>query len=419
MEKIFKTFKSLILNTQTLVAIIFSLSFVLGSIIGSAAYNSYLNKKAADYEAVSSHINDPVVLGAAKEEESKKETNNNEIENIKSENTDRINTPPVTSPAPANYFPGRGTSNNKVGMYMRAEVDQIPEVAELVNSNGGAWGWVLIPFSVWDRGTDHWQAIFDQLRNHQLKPVIQLYTTEFGLDYLDFPGLATFLASLSWPTQYKYISVFNEVNAKYYWPGDTSPEEYAVVLNSAIDDFKKVDESFFMMPAGLNSSARNSDTYIDEVDFLARMNVKVPGIFQKLDGWATHAYPQPEFSGDIYNMPGHYGVRDQIKNYTWELGLLRNYGVSSLPVFITEAGWAHKEGSDNPMPQYLPASVTAERFRDAYVNHWLPDPNVVAIMPFVWKQDNAKHFNWVRDDGSYYPQYDVLKSIPKVIGSNE
>lgn len=85
----------------------------------------------------------------------------------------------------------------------------------------------------------------------------------------------------------------------------------------------------------------------DEEEYLLAMNEAVPGIFEKLEGWATHSYPQPEFSGDFYNPPSWYETRDQIENYKWELELLRkHFGVTDLPIFITETGWAHKEGDE-------------------------------------------------------------------------
>ncbi|MFH1648657.1 MAG: hypothetical protein ABIA11_02945, partial [Patescibacteria group bacterium] len=39
--------------------------------------------------------------------------------------------------------------NNKFGIYLYAEVKQFFEIAQkLVNSNGGEWGYVLIPYNV-------------------------------------------------------------------------------------------------------------------------------------------------------------------------------------------------------------------------------------------------------------------------------
>jgi len=335
--------------------------------------------------------------------------------------------PPSQSSGQALFstFPTWGTPNNKFGMYINADPKQIAEVASLINSNGGAWGWVLVPMDVRQRDHNLWQNIFNACRTHRVKPVIQLFNNNTcDVNEMDFPGLAEFLNELSWPTKHLYISVFNEVNAVYYWCGRKAPEEYAAVLNTAIDAFKSVNPNFFIMPAGFNSSARSGPRYLDEEDYLLRMNAAVPGIFKKIDGWATHAYPQPEFSGDFYNPPSWYGVRDQIENYKWEMGLLqKHFGVSGLPIFITETGWAHREGNSPMTPlqtaNYKPASVTAHYFDDAYRNHWLPNNQIVAIMPFVWYKSDALHFNWKKEDGTFYPQYDIVTRFPKVAGTDD
>ena len=350
------------------------------------------------------------------------ETDETETENAGNDNvvkSEPLNKP-VTTGTPASTFSTWGTPNNKFGMYIHASSEQIAEAASLINSNGGDWGWVLVPMDGRQRDAGFWQGIFDTCKAHHIKPLIQLFNNNTcDVNEMDFPGLAQFLNQLSWPTKHLYVSVFNEVNAKDYWCEKLAPEEYAVVLNTAIDSFKAVNQNFFLMPAGFNSSCRSGPRYLDEEDFLLRMNAAVPGIFGKIDGWANHAYPQPEFSGDFYNPPSWYGVRDQIENYKWEIGLLqRHFGISDLPIFITETGWAHSEGHLNKW-QYKHSSVTARYFDDAYRNHWLPNNQIVAILPFVWYKPDAPNFNWKRDDGSFYPQYDVVMRFPKVAGTND
>ena len=163
---------------------------------------------------------------------------------------------------------------------------------------------------------------------------------------------------------------------------------------------------------------------MSEDAFLIGMNKAVPGIFGKINGWATHAYPQPNFSGDIRNLPANYGVRDSITNYTWELSLVKNnFGVGPLPVFITETGWLHREGQSN-CEQYsqsnlLSANVTSARFKDAFLNYWLPDTRIVAIAPFIFRSSDpcAAGFAWQKSDGSWYPQAEMLMAIPKTSGT--
>jgi len=66
--------------------------------------------------------------------------------------------------------------NNKFGLYIYAENRKFIQMAsEMVNSNGGAWGYVLIPYNVKDYDTRKWRGVFSLLLEEKLIPVIQLY----------------------------------------------------------------------------------------------------------------------------------------------------------------------------------------------------------------------------------------------------
>lgn len=318
----------------------------------------------------------------------------------------------------------RDAPNNKYGMFMIADSSnlslktQMTEIAKLVNSNGGDWGYVLTHLYTHNLNKKNWTAFFDLAAENHLIPIIQLQTATIDQNtmYANLQKTATFLNSFDWPSSCRYISVFNETNAKDYWQETLDPEGYAVILNDTINIFKTENENFYMMNGGFNTSCRNGPRYMDAEDYMLRMNQKIPGIFEHLDGWAAHAYPQPEFSGDYYNPPSWYGIRDQIKSYEWELELLqKHFGISDLPVFITETGWVHAEGNA-PKWQYKSSSVTATYFDDAFRNIWGPDDRVVAITPFIFNHKGWTNFNWMNDDGYCFPQCDILKNIPKTAG---
>lgn len=328
-----------------------------------------------------------------------------------------------SSNASGQVFYGRGTPNNKIGMYVQNTADDISASADLINSNGGDWGYVLLTMNLSDRGSGSWQSLFDAATSNHVIPLIQLFNAgSCNPDEMDFEGLAEMLNGLTWPTEHRYISIFNEVNAGDYWCGNASPEAYAQTLDKAITAFKDKSQNFFIMPAAFNSSARSGAVsnegakYIGEDAFLSGMNQAVPGIFGRIDGWATHAYPQPNFSGVIA------GGRDSILNYKWELSLVSSFGAGSLPVFITETGWLHKEGQES-CGQYsqsglLSSSSVSARYKEAYVNYWLPDSRVVAITPFIFRSNDpcAAGFAWQKPDGSWYPQAEMLLAIPKTSG---
>ncbi len=330
-----------------------------------------------------------------------------------------------TSSATGQVFYGRGTPNNKIGMYVHNIAKDIKDSAKLINSNGGKWGYVLLTMNIDDRNKSGLQELLDAAKSSSLIPILQISNNSIcKVDKMDFEGLAKMLNGLKWPSTHRYISIFNEMNAKDYWCQRIAPNEYAQALNKAINAFKGKSSNFFIMPGAFNSSARTQDRYMSEDSYLIGMNNAVPGIFNKIDGWSTHAYPHPNFSGDINNLPSHYGARDTINNYTWERALLKNnFGVGALPTFITETGWLHKEGQ-NGCVQYsqnnlLSAITVSSRFKDAYTNYWLSDPTIVAITPFIFRSKDpcASGFAWQKPDGSWYPQAEMLMAIPKTAGT--
>ena len=310
-----------------------------------------------------------------------------------------------TTSAPTTSTP----ANNKFGLYIYSVNDYADSAAQLVNSGGGDYGYVLVPYAVYDNDFYKWDGFFRKLNENHLIPIIQLWDlrkTE------DTKHAAQFLDSLPWPTTTHYVSVYNEPNDSKFWNNKIDPEGYAHVLDETINTFKTQNPVFFMLNAGFNASARSNSQYLDEEVYLLRMDKEKPGIFKKLDGWASHPYPQPNFSGSIDDTG-----RDSIRAYEWELDLLKNhFGVENLPVFITETGWAHQEGATVDW-SLMTAVDTAPLFKEAFEKVWLPDARVVAVTPFTIKYDAPEdHFNWLDADLKPYPQYEVIKNMTKTAG---
>jgi len=300
--------------------------------------------------------------------------------------------------------------NNKFGLYVYAVNDYADAAAQLVNTNGGDWGYVLVPYAVYDNDFNKWDGFFRQLKQNHLIPIIQLWDKR---EDKNTAHAAAFLNSLPWPTTTHYVSVYNEPNDALFWNGKVDPVNYAHVLDETINTFKAQSPQFFMLNGAFNASSRTNKQYLDEEEFLLQMERAKPGIFKKLDGWASHPYPQPNFSGPVLGTG-----RDSIRAYEWELGLLKqHFGVESLPVFITETGWAHAEGQTYDR-SYYPAATTALFIKEAFEKVWLPDQRVVAVTPFTIKYNAPEdHFNWLDDSLKPYPQYNAIKEMPKVAGT--
>jgi hypothetical protein len=313
--------------------------------------------------------------------------------------------------------PAKDPKNNKVGLYVYAEnKDFIRAAAKMSNSNGGDWGYVLIPFNVKDRDSRKWRETFELLHDKNLIPILKLYDVDPENYVEQTEKAAVFLDSFIWPIKQRYISVYNEPNDAKFWYGRVDPVEYVHILNDTIDIFKEQNTNFYMMNGAFNVSAGRLPGYMDSFDYMYAMNKEIPGIFEKIDGWASHAYPQPNFSGSPYD----YG-RWSIRAYESELTYLKNsLGVKKdLPVFILETGWAHAEGSTYN-PNFLTAAKGAEYIKIAFEEVWLPDDRVMAVTPFtIWYDPPFDHFSWLTRDRVPYPQYDAVRSIKKIRGTPE
>ncbi len=304
---------------------------------------------------------------------------------------------------------------NKFGLYVYAENAKFFELAQnLVNSNGGDWGFVLIPYNIEDTDSEKWERVFEQLRSKHLIPVIQLHAEDLSNYKSDTDRSAKFLNSFVWPAKERYISVYNEMNDSRFWFNKADPNEYARVLDYTIDAFKKVNTNYKIMNGALNVSATAGNGYIDAFEFMKKMNEEKPGIFERLDYWASHPYPQPGFRGK----PTDTG-RNSIKAYYDELYFLHNNLKISkeLKVFITETGWPHAEGEEYN-PSYYNIDTVSTYTKEAFEKVWLPDPLVMAVMPFtIWYNKPFDHFSWINNDYVPYAHYETIKNMEKISGN--
>lgn len=312
----------------------------------------------------------------------------------------------------------RDTTNNRYGIHVIDDTD-IVSAAPLVNSSGGQWGYVTLVIRANDRDLHKWQTIFDQLREQKLIPLVRLATTPKGNYWIEpkpdeAADWATFLNSLNWVIQNRYVILFNEPNHATEWGGEVNPAEYVKTARAFHDQLKSASPDFFILPAGFDVAADNSPGTTMSADaYWAAMYQADPAIFTLFDGWTSHSYPNPGFSGS----PQATG-RTSIQGYRWEMDHLRQYGVSdSIPIFITETGWIHQEGvTANP---YAPSADTvADYFRTAFTQVWT-DSQIVAITPFLlnYESEPFDNFSWKKPGvAEFYPQYDVVKSLKKPAG---
>ncbi len=310
--------------------------------------------------------------------------------------------------------------NNKFGIHIQSTSD-LHDAANLVNSTNGDWGYVTVVIREDERKVEDWQKEFDNMRRLHLIPIVRIASKSTGnhwekLDTNHISDWATFLDSLNWVVKNRYIIVGNEPNHAKEWGGQVSPEEYSDYLLQFSKTLKEKSPDFFILPAGLDASAPNDISHMDEVKFLKNMIQKNSDIFDKVDGWTSHSYPNPGFSG-LETDEG----RGSIRTFEWEIDFLKKLGITKdLPIFITETGWVHPsmdKKNENASKNTKAIETIAKRLVYAFQNVWNQD-KIVAVTPFIlnYQENPFSQFSWRKYDGSFYEFYSTIQNIEKIAG---
>lgn len=284
--------------------------------------------------------------------------------------------------------------NNKFGIHI-LETSEIDKAAELVNSRGGDWGYVTIPIRANERNVKKWTEFMTKAREKHVIPILRIASFPVDDHWMapneyDLVDFANFLNQLPWPTNNRYIVVYNEPNHEGEWGGFVYPSEYARVLGRAIDIFKQRSPDFFIISAGMDASAPNGQNSMRANEYEFAMNTALPGIFDKVDGLSFHAYGNPGFT----SYPNGYSPVN-ILSYRYE------YSFSGKkPIFLTEAGWMGNGW-----------------YEQAFQNYWL-DNNIVAITPFLLDARSGPFvdFSFLDKDGNWKPFASTLMQFPKEKG---
>ncbi len=291
--------------------------------------------------------------------------------------------------------------NNRFGIHI-LETQELEKAAQLVNSSGGDWGYITIPIRANDRDLTKWTAFMVHSRQLHLIPILRL--ASFGVsdhwmapneyDLIDF---ANFLNELSWPAANRYIIIYNEPNHKNEWGGFVYPQEYARILDRAIDIFHSKNQDFFVISAGMDASAPTGPDSLNEYDYLRVMNARYPGIFNRVDGFSTHSYGNPGFSSS----PSIY-QSTSVANYRFEENFLSTIGATRPKIFITEAGWVA------PYQNFLLL---------AYSQIWIDD-NIVAVTPFLLSAQSGPFadFSFTDQNGNFKPFAQDIQKLDKIAG---
>jgi len=307
--------------------------------------------------------------------------------------------------------------NNKYGIHI-AEMTDLKDAADLVNSSEGDWGYVTLVIQDGDRNIGKWQELFNTMRRLHLIPILRLATHPEGDSWKipqkeDAKRWVSFLDSLIWPVENRYVVLFNEPNHGKEWGNTINPEEYSEIGLYYAKALKEQSPDFFILPAGLDMSASSDGEALEGSEYLKKMYAAHPEFFSAIDGWTSHSYPNPGFSGSPYA-----SGKGSVASFVWELDFLKNLGINKpYPIFITETGWTHNQGKYQG-GKLTPIDV-ANNLSLAATGIWR-DPRIVAITPFLLNYQGSPfdNFSWKKLNSSiFHPQYEQYQNLIKTKGT--
>ena len=294
------------------------------------------------------------------------------------------------------------TANNKIGIHV-LDPNEVMEAAKLVNGDTGAWGYVTVPIQATDRNREKWIRFMRQAAENRVIPIVRVATVVSGLHWdepnnYDLVDFANFLNDLPWPTKNRYVVIFNEVNRADEYGGYVSPEKYADTLMNAMTIFKERSADFFILPAGMDNAAASNGESLHWRSYWERVVARQPEILEKIDGWTSHAYPNPGFRGRPTDRTDR-----SIASFRFELDFVSRRTDRDLPVFITETGWDMSVVDERVAASYL---------KTAHDQVW-NDPRIVAITPFLLRAGAGPFvgFSFLDMNGQPREVYQVWRSL--------
>ncbi len=306
--------------------------------------------------------------------------------------------------SPVSAYDPLSVQNNIYGIGI-VNYSDLDDASNLINSNGGDWGYVTIVVTEKDRNKEVLQKFMNDCRRLHIIPIIRVASSFNGKAWdipkvEDIDSWVTFFDSINWVIENRYIVIGNEPNHAKEWGGILDPVGYANYLVSFSKKLKNSSSDYFVLNAGFDQSAGEGKESMDEQKYIEKMTSENPDVFNFIDGWNSHSYPNPGFSGHKTGIG-----KKSIKGYEWELSQIKK----ELPVFITETGWLRKAGNEQQL---------ADNLKYAFENIWTKDKRIVAVTPFIlnYTAEPFYEFSWKNKDNSFFPVYGEIQSILKKHG---
>jgi len=191
------------------------------------------------------------------------------------------------------------------------------------------------------------------------------------------------------------------------WGGEApNPKRYADLLEYSIDVFKARSTNFFIIMGGLDNAAPNDGVkYMDNLVYIRSMILYKPALFNKIDAFSSHSYPNPGFS-----RPPTEDAVEGISTYKFEYELINSVTSRKIPVFITETGWSSSVVGDEKVAEY---------FKTSYESIWEKDRDkIIAITPFLLNSQGGPFdtFSFIKN-GQETQYFTKAKELSKTKGA--
>ncbi|KUK79780.1 MAG: hypothetical protein XD95_0134 [Microgenomates bacterium 39_7] len=242
------------------------------------------------------------------------------------------------------------------------------------DSNKDKWHYVTVPFVYGDlEKFDNWQSFFDHCRKNKIIPIVRLATAMEG-DSWAIPNRRQivqafeFFNQLSWPSDERLIIVYNEVNHSKEWGGIIDPIGYTQTLEFVANWAHTEAANYKVLPAAMDLAAPNSRETMEAFNYLSQMLTANPWIFDHIDYWNSHSYPNPAFSAS----PSRTG-QNSLRGFEYELRFLKDRTGRDYLVFITETGWVDNRYTRPWLLSYYTYAL----------QHIWSHPQVKGVTPFL------------------------------------
>jgi hypothetical protein len=268
------------------------------------------------------------------------------------------------------------------------------------------WHYVTIPLTLNDlQKTSDWQKFFAKAKETKIIPIIRL-TTRFENGVWQIPtrkdvtNLFGFLNQFEWPTNERYVIAFNEVNHAPEWGGKLDPAGYATTLEFVADWAHSENPNYKVLPAAMDLAAPNGTQTREAFAYLNQMYTANPTVFDSIDVWNSHSYPNPGFS----SAPTQSG-QASVRGFIHELAWLKQKTGRDWQTFITETGWINTPQTSRWLTQYYLYSL----------QHVWSNPQVLGVTPFLLKGDPGpfSQFGFIDQNNQPTAQYNAVKEAFK------